>query len=223
MVGTSVGVMPFFHKPENDQRVQQHRNRCGSLDRMATPALSADFADPSRPFADHTAPEKTYSHAVELDERGSAECVSWYLATAQQLWPQASLGVAKPRETQLYRSSIGRLLEAAQRFEVFDIERGAIRHHSRDSGSQASIRLVGFNWHPSEVEKISVAGDYDAGEDIRPFRQTGLGQPVLFHINTERKFVYSDEVKPALGSRCGITGWELHMTLRVVRVAITGV
>ena len=158
----------------------------------------ARYAEPvSVAGADVSPAECSYARALELDERDSQECVSWYLLTAQQLWPQVISGLAESRESQLYRSAVGRLVEASQRFDALDLERATLRHQAEGTGRQASVRLVGFAWEPSEFGHIQVVGEYNAGEDVRPIRQEGIGVPILIHIETDRSYVYSDEVKPA--------------------------
>ena len=99
----------------------------------------------------------------------------------------------KTREAQLYRSSVGKLLESAQRFGRFDPAHGVLLSSSRNGivkEDRLPIRYHGFAWQPAEFETISVVGAYRTPDVIHPHRQSGVGVPLLVQHTSNRPFVY---------------------------------
>ena len=88
------------------------------------------------------------------------------------------------RESRLYRSSVGKLIETAQRFGRFDPVDGIRLSSSHGSATVNSgtgsppdhdlisneeslqIRYLGFSWQPVDFEAISVVGEYQTPDVI---------------------------------------------------------
>ena len=171
------------------------------------------FADPlpqqaleALPDAESADPiEAIYAKAVELEQQDSAECVDRYLRCAVMLWPQVASSTLEgdSRERQLYHSSVGKLIEAGQKYGRFDPVEGIVELSSLDeegrSESKADslqrtlpVRYYGFAWQSSAFEQMSVVGRYQTPDVIQPHRQTGLGVPLLVQHSSQRPYVHHD-------------------------------
>ncbi len=150
--------------------------------------------------------EVAYATAVDLEEQDSPACVDWYLRCATMLWPQITSSAfdSSSRDNQLYQSSVGKLIETAQKFDRFDPDQGILplpspgaegspsNSESEDDSFHRAlpIRYYGFAWQPDEFEQISVIGKYQTPDVIQPHQKAGLGVPLLVQHSSDRQFVY---------------------------------
>ena len=143
--------------------------------------------------------EAVYASAVQLEQDGSGECVDEYFRCATMLWPEVVSRTAEnnSRASQLYRSSVAKLIETGQEYGRFDPVQGIVRSSDdSENGESLSrtlpVRYHGFAWHPENFERISIVGKYQTPDVIEPHQQDGLGVPLLVHHTSQQPFVYRD-------------------------------
>ncbi len=162
--------------------------RTSAPPQFAAPLSRASLADSKSPDAI----EVSYAKAIALEEQDSAECVDWYLRSARMLWPQVACNAvdSNSREIELYRSSVGKLIETGQRYDRFDPVKGIAlpgsnaleinRSQRADSVDRTlPVRYYDFAWQPSDFQAISVVGRYRTPDVIQPHQQPGVGVPLL--------------------------------------------
>jgi len=162
-----------------------------SLTRSKTEWRQPDFAVPDYDGVGKwslAASEDNYARAVYLEESNNPECVQHYFQVATYTWPVlerelATTGKTSPRTTELYRSSLAKLLITAQKFNCWDPCRGLVTPNS-GCATLLPACYQGFVWSPTDFQHLLPSGDYESPNLTRRFRDNGLGVPIVVVRNT---------------------------------------
>ena len=145
------------------------------------------------------AAEDSYAAAVQLEADGCPDCVDLYYDVAIRAWPVlesqlATAGKTSPRVADLHRSAVAKLLITGQRFGRWNPCHGLTI--STSSGlTVLPTSFQGFTWGPEEFQYLKPAGDYDAPNLSRAFRNSGLGVPlvVVRHVANPQPFTQNEQ------------------------------
>ena len=131
--------------------------------------------------------EDNYLAAVDLESKGCATCVEYYLNTAGQAWAAlehefTTEGKSAQRTMSLYRSSVAKLIITGQRFGKWDRCRGLVVCTPKGT-TVVPTSFQGFNWTPDQFQHLEPVGDYSTPEISHRFRNDGLGVPLVVTRN----------------------------------------
>jgi len=196
------------------------------------PTFAAPDADGLRNLS-LVAAEDSYAVAVQLEADGCPECVDLYYDVAIRVWPVierqlASAGKTSPRPTDLYRSSVARLLITGQRFGRWNPCHGLTINTA--SGTRVlPTSYQGFTFGPEEFQRLEPAGDYDTPNLSHAFRSHGLGVPLVVarHVKDPQPFTQNEQTFAAtalLKLDAGKSGYQLEFydPLREATVDVAG-
>lgn len=125
--------------------------------------------------------EEAYAEGWRLEQAGDSACIEQFGAAAALAWPFAwGFDASGPehRGADLYRSAVGRFVEASQRFKQFDSQQGVA------TGAEViPVSYYGFPWRPNEFHEFTLVGDY-CGVTRKKARCCGVGAPLVVTCNT---------------------------------------
>lgn len=87
------------------------------------------------------------------------------------------------------------MITSAQQFSKLDPTNGVLLQN----GDTIPIVFNSVEWHPSEIDRIELVGEYETPKGLRTYRQSGLGIPLLCHVKPQRRFTHSESVFVATG------------------------
>lgn len=164
---------------------------CGcSITRSKTvwqqPTFAAPNADSVANFS-LVAAEDSYAAAVQYESDGRSDCIELYYDAATRAWrvlerKLTTAGKAPSRAVELHRSAVAKLLITSQRFGRWNPCQG-ISIETSCGTRIIPVSYQGFTWGPEEFQYLYPAGDYEAPNLTRAFRDSGLGVPLAVARN----------------------------------------
>ena len=127
--------------------------------------------------------ERAYKTANELELTGDGRCVDAYFEAAKASWYEITDTIDCPpansaRASQLYHSSVAKLVCTATRFGRFD-SRSGLTVYGPQGGEQVAVQYNGFLWQPEDFNDFILVGDYPCDKILRKYGNEGLGVPIL--------------------------------------------
>ncbi len=129
------------------------------------------------------AAESAYYAANRLESAGDEGCVDAYFEVAKSSWFEVrnTMGLVDAtsvRASQLYHSSLAKLIWTGKRFDRLDPVHG-LSLHGLHGSDHVAIQYQGFVWQPGDFNDFILVGDYSSDKLLTTYRSPGLGVPLL--------------------------------------------
>ncbi len=210
---------------------------CGcSITRSKSVWHQPDFSEPNADSLANfslVAAEDSYAAAVQYEADDCPKCVDLYYDAATRAWRAlerelTTAGKASSRAAELHRSAVAKLLITSQRFGRWDPCHG-LSISTRSGTTILPVSFQGFTWGPEEFQQLLPAGDYEAPNLSRAFRDRGLGVPlaVVRHVANPQPFTQKEQTFAATAllrfdeTRTGYQ-LEFHDPLRAPHLIVAG-
>jgi hypothetical protein len=145
-------------------------------------AQPLSFATTDVPNHLHVA-ECAYKTASELELACDERCVDAYFEAAKASWYEVTdtldcVDATSARASEIYHSSVAKLVCTGKRFRRFDSRDGLTIHGPRGS-ERVEVKYNGFLWQPEDFNDFILVGDYVSDKILRKYGNEGLGVPLL--------------------------------------------